>query len=188
MDETWSLVVVKYADSSGKSAGSKNKQKDYVCVCVLETVPPRMDAFAQREEEQILKQGIRTRLLCGVSQGDKPMDFSWTKDGQPLSALFGSRGGGPGVVLPAVNVREVDADSSALTFTNLSAVHSGRYECAARNAAGVARQSTLLFVQGILPPSPTSSQPPQNSWTTKSYIKKYFLKTKNGALFTTRIF
>jgi hypothetical protein len=188
MDETWSLVVVKYADSSGKSAGSKNKQKDYVCVCVLETVPPRMDAFAQREEEQILKQGIRTRLLCGVSQGDKPMDFSWTKDAQPLSALFGSRGGGPGVVLPAVNVREVDADSSALTFTNLSAVHSGRYECAARNAAGVARQSTLLFVQGILPPSPTSSQPPQNSWTTKSYIKKYFLKTKNGALITTRIF
>ncbi|EFX86866.1 hypothetical protein DAPPUDRAFT_43826, partial [Daphnia pulex] len=110
-------------------------------------VPPRMDAFAQREEEQILKQGIRTRLLCGVSQGDKPLDFSWTKDGQPLSALLGSRGGGPGVVLPAVNVREVDADSSALTFTNLSAVHSGRYECAARNAAGLARQSTLLFVQ-----------------------------------------
>nr|CAH0099527.1 unnamed protein product [Daphnia galeata] len=99
-----------------------------------------MDAFAQREEEQILKQGIRTRLLCGVSQGDKPLDFSWTKDGQPLSSLFaGSRGG--------VNVREVDADSSALTFTNLSAVHSGRYECAASNAAGVARQSTQLFVQ-----------------------------------------
>ena len=106
-----------------------------------DTVPPRMDAFAQREEEQILKQGIRTRLLCGVSQGDKPLDFSWTKDGQPLSDLFGSRGG--------VNVREVDADSSALTFTNLSAVHSGRYECAASNAAGVARQSTQLFVQGI---------------------------------------
>lgn len=117
-----------------------------------EIVPPRMDAFAQREEEQILKQGIRTRLLCGVSQGDKPLDFSWTKDGQPLSTLFGSSGirsGGGGVILlPSVNVREVDADSSALTFTNLSAVHSGRYECSARNAAGIARQSTQLFVQG----------------------------------------
>lgn len=126
------------------------------CVCVCVTVPPRMDAFAQREEEQILKQGIRTRLLCGVSQGDKPLDFSWTKDGQPLSTLFGSggiRSGGGGVLLPAVNVREVDADSSALTFTNLSAVHSGRYECAARNAAGVARQSTQLFVQGTAGPS-----------------------------------
>lgn len=103
-----------------------------------------MDAFGHREEEQILKQGIRTRLLCGVSQGDKPLEFSWTKDGYPV--LFGS---GEGAGLPAVNVREVDADSSALTFTNLSAIHSGRYECVARNAAGVARQSTRLFVQGI---------------------------------------
>ncbi|KAI9558120.1 hypothetical protein GHT06_014873 [Daphnia sinensis] len=110
---------------------------------VLIQVPPRMDAFGHREEEQILKQGIRTRLLCGVSQGDKPLEFSWTKDGYPV--LFGSGAGGAG--LPAVNVREVDADSSALTFTNLSAIHSGRYECVARNAAGVARQSTRLFVQ-----------------------------------------
>lgn len=133
-----------------------------------------MDAFAQREEEQILKQGIRTRLLCGVSQGDKPLDFSWTKDGQPLSALLGSRGGGPGVVLPAVNVREVDADSSALTFTNLSAVHSGRYECAARNAVGLARQSTLLFVQGILPPAQHPANPSETAGQLNPTSKNIF--------------
>lgn len=105
------------------------------------TVPPRIDAFGQ-PEEQVLKQGIRTRLLCGVSQGDKPLEFSWTKDGRPLSSS--------GLALPEVTIREVDADSSVLTFTNLSAVHTGHYQCAARNAAGLARQSAHLYVQGNL--------------------------------------
>ena len=123
-------------------------------------VPPRMDSFAQ-PDEQVLKQGIRTRLLCGVSQGDKPLEFGWTKDGRPLS-LFGAarhQGGADGshhqvsnagllLPLPAVTIREVDADSSVLTFANLSAIHSGHYQCAARNAAGVARQSARLYVQG----------------------------------------
>ena len=121
-------------------------------ICRGTPVPPRIDAFAQ-PEEQILKQGIRTRLLCGISQGDKPLEFSWTKDGRPLSLVgdIATRSGavdGVPLRLPAITVRELDADSSVLTFTNLSAVHSGLYECAARNAAGVARRSAQLYVQG----------------------------------------
>lgn len=143
----------------------------YVVYCAC-SVPPRIDAFVQ-PDDQILKQGIRTRLLCGVSQGDKPLDFTWEKDGRPLSRSGGGAAGGGGGndamaanarsddvyplmsngllwPLPAVTIRQVDADSSVLTFTNLSAVHSGRYQCSARNAAGVARQSAHLHVQGTV--------------------------------------
>ena len=96
-------------------------------------------------QPQLLRQGSRTRLLCGVSQGDKPIEFSWTKDGRPLGAL------------EAVTVRHLDADSSVLTFSNLSAGHLGRYECTATNAAGSARSSAQLFVQGIHPQRSSSS-------------------------------
>ena len=104
-------------------------------------VLPRIDPFSvpENEPQQLLRQGTRTRLLCGVRQGDKPLEFTWSKDGQQLSSL----------ALPAVTVRDLDADSSVLTFTNLSAVHLGKYQCAARNAAGLARSTAQLYVQGI---------------------------------------
>ena len=105
----------------------------------------------------MMKPGQRSRLLCGVSQGDKPIEFTWIKDERPLvllspgagnGASFSSSSAGSVAHLPAVTVRQLDADSSVLTFANLSAVHSGRYECMARNSAGLARYDTHLFVQG----------------------------------------
>jgi hypothetical protein len=133
------------------------------------TVAPRIDplglatgtgttATTSDEHLQMLKPGQRSRLLCGVSQGDKPIEFTWTKDERPLVLLppgaagsapsFSSSSPGSVAHLPAVTVRQLDADSSVLTFSNLSAVHSGRYECMARNSAGLARYATHLFVQG----------------------------------------
>lgn len=103
-----------------------------------DAVPPKIEPFSV-PEEQLLRQGTRTRLLCGVSQGDKPLDFSWTKDDRQLSVS---------APLPAVTIRDLDADSSVLTFTNLTAVHSGRYQCIVRNTAGVTRSSARLYVQG----------------------------------------
>ena len=106
------------------------------------------------EHLQMMKPGQRGRLLCGVSQGDKPIEFTWTKDERPLSLLPPAVGGysavGSVAHLPAVTVRQLDADSSVLTFTNLSAVHSGRYECLAHNSAGLARYATHIYVQGKL--------------------------------------
>lgn len=94
---------------------------------------PKIEPFTFADD---LRQGLRTRLLCGVSQGDLPMQISWYKDGQPL------------VHLPAVTLKELDTFSSVLTFSNLSAVHKGYYQCVAHNGAGIARYGTHLSVQG----------------------------------------
>lgn len=102
-------------------------------------------------DDAMLKQGVRKRLYCDT-QGDKPLEFTWTKDDRPLGlAASGAGRRQASNQLPAVSVVELDADSSVLTISNLSAVHAGRYECAARNGAGVARTSVRLFVQGKVP-------------------------------------
>ena len=89
--------------------------------------------------------GIRTRLLCGVSQGDLPLEISWSKDGQPLGG------------------QQLDEFSSVVKFTNLSAANSGYYQCTARNAAGKAHYGTHLYVQGkhqrIPPKNPSQESP-----------------------------
>ena len=108
-------------------------------------VSPRIEAFAFPDE---VRAGIRTRLLCGVSQGDLPLEISWSKDGRPLMELQ----------QPMLTVTELDKFSSVVTFTNLSAIHSGFYQCTARNAAGKAHYGTQLYVKG----KPDSSKQPNN--------------------------
>lgn len=108
----------------------KQKTSDDVSRCV---VSPRIEAFAFADD---LRVGIRTRLLCGISQGDLPLEITWTKDGRSLAQL------------PAVAVKELDTFSSVLILTDLGAVHSGYYQCHVRNAAGVASYGTHLYVQG----------------------------------------
>lgn len=98
-------------------------------------------------EDGMLRQGVRKRLYCDT-QGDKPLEFDWTKDGRPVLGPAGEPGRRAASLLAGVSVVELDSDSSVLTIGNVSAPHSGRYECSARNAAGVDRQSVLLAVQG----------------------------------------
>lgn len=33
-----------------------------------------------------LEEGSSVQLLCGMTSGDRPVYFSWLKDGQPLPA------------------------------------------------------------------------------------------------------
>lgn len=43
--------------------------------------PPKISPFMFSSE---LTEGSAVQVLCGVSSGDKPMYFSWLKDGAPL--------------------------------------------------------------------------------------------------------
>lgn len=43
--------------------------------------PPKISPFMFSTE---LTEGSSVQVLCGVSSGDKPMYFSWFKDGSPL--------------------------------------------------------------------------------------------------------
>ena len=94
---------------------------------------PKIEPFAFPDD---LRQGIRTRLLCGVSQGDLPLEIVWHKDDRTL------------VQHATASVKELDTFTSVLTFTNLSAADAGLYECIVRNAAGLTRYGSQLYVQG----------------------------------------
>lgn len=81
---------------------------------------------------------MRTRVVCGVNQGDAPLKLEWLKDGRSLSL------GGP----PNVQVKVIDAFSSVLAMSSLTAAHSGRYTCEAHNAAAAVRFTASLSVHG----------------------------------------
>ncbi|XP_063599525.1 hemicentin-2-like [Penaeus indicus] len=98
-------------------------------------VPPRIQPFKFQEG---LSEGMRTRVVCGVNQGDAPLKLEWLKDGRPLSL------GGP----PNVQVKVIDAFSSVLAMSSLTAAHSGRYTCEAHNAAAAVRFTASLSVHG----------------------------------------
>lgn len=77
-----------------------------------------------------------TRVVCGISRGDPPLEISWLKDGIPVSAKFG------------VNISTLDPYSSLLRIPNLTASHTGEYTCVAVNPAAQVRYSSKLQVKG----------------------------------------
>ncbi|XP_068626573.1 cell adhesion molecule Dscam2-like [Battus philenor] len=121
--------------------------------------PPKISPFMFSSE---LTEGSAAQVLCGVSSGDKPVYFSWLKDGAPIPAdlqvrtLRSSRSRDPATPRPSpVHLLQVEEKSlnefSLLMFAQLSARHSGRYTCRAANHAAAAAYSAVLRVR--VPPS-----------------------------------
>ncbi|KAJ8866133.1 hypothetical protein PR048_033657 [Dryococelus australis] len=96
-------------------------------------VPPIIEPFSFQDG---LSEGMRTRTVCGVSQGDTPLAISWLKDGGALSPHLG------------VNVSALDPFSSLLSISSLASTHSGDYTCVASNAAAEVRYTAKLQVKG----------------------------------------
>ncbi|VVC98465.1 unnamed protein product [Leptidea sinapis] len=96
--------------------------------------PPKISPFMFSPE---LTEGSSVQVLCGVSSGDKPVYFSWLKDGEPLS--------------PKLQIEEKSLNEfSLLMFPQLSARHSGQYTCRVTNHAATADYTATLVVNGIL--------------------------------------
>ncbi|XP_052738072.1 cell adhesion molecule Dscam2-like [Bicyclus anynana] len=97
--------------------------------------PPKISPFLFSSE---LAEGSAAQVLCGVSSGDRPLYFSWLKDGAPLP--------------PALQVEEKHLnDFSLLMFPALSARHSGAYTCRVANHAAAATYTAALSVR--VPPA-----------------------------------
>ncbi|XP_063549096.1 cell adhesion molecule Dscam2-like [Cydia strobilella] len=93
--------------------------------------PPKISPFIFSAE---LTEGSSAQALCGVSSGDKPLYFSWLKDGVPLPA--------------ALQVQEKSlGEFSLLVFPALAARHSGVYTCRVANHAASANYSATLSVK-----------------------------------------
>ncbi|XP_066979098.1 LOW QUALITY PROTEIN: cell adhesion molecule Dscam2-like [Macrobrachium rosenbergii] len=101
-------------------------------------VPPRIESFSFTED---LSEGMRTQVMCGVSQGDPPINIEWLKDGHPFPK------DGP----PNIQVMSLDGFSSVLAISSLTAGHSGRYTCQVRNSAAIERYTATLTVN--VPPT-----------------------------------
>lgn len=100
----------------------------------LNTVPPIIEPFTFQDG---LSEGMRTRTVCGVSQGDPPLTISWLKDGAGLPPQLGA------------NFSTLDAYSSLLSFPSLTSAHSGDYTCVATNPAQETRYTAKLQVKGM---------------------------------------
>lgn len=99
----------------------------------LDTVPPIIEPFSFQDG---LSEGMRTRTVCGVSQGDPPLTITWLKDGGNLPPYLGA------------NYTTLDAYSSLLSIPSLTSSHSGDYTCVASNPAAVLRYTAKLQVKG----------------------------------------
>lgn len=113
---------------------------------VANTVPPVIEPFAFQSD---LSDGMRTRLICGVSRGDLPLRLTWLKDGELLMPSLGA------------NVSSIDQFTSILSIPSLSHTHSGEYTCVASNQASEVKYSATLQVKGNVDEwgAKTSAQP-----------------------------
>ncbi|XP_037303266.1 Down syndrome cell adhesion molecule-like protein Dscam2, partial [Manduca sexta] len=93
--------------------------------------PPKISPFMFSSE---LTEGSSVQVLCGVSSGDKPMYFSWVKDGAPLPANL--------------QIEEKSLNEfSLLMFSELTARHSGDYTCRVSNHAATVNYTATLNVK-----------------------------------------
>ena len=99
----------------------------------LNAVPPIIEPFSFQDG---LSEGMRTRTVCGVSQGDPPLTITWLKDGGSLPPHLGA------------NYTTLDAYSSLLSIPSLTSLHSGDYTCVASNPVAELRYTAKLLVKG----------------------------------------
>ncbi|KAF2355841.1 Fibronectin type III, partial [Trinorchestia longiramus] len=126
----------KPADSGLYSCTASVRQERSASAAVQVTVliPPRIEHFSFREG---LSEGMRTRVVCGVYQGDQPLKLAWLRDGQPLRMSGQGR---------STQVKDIDSFSSVLTLGPLSLDHVGRYSCRASNSAATVEAEANLKV------------------------------------------
>ncbi|CAH0695577.1 unnamed protein product [Spodoptera exigua] len=121
----------KRGSTFGKQGSSQfnQNQTQHTARCIPH--PPKISPFMFSSE---LTEGSSVQVLCGVSSGDKPMYFTWLKDGAPLPA---------NLQIEEKNLNEF----SLLMFSELTARHSGEYTCRVSNHAAVVNYTATLSVK-----------------------------------------
>ncbi|XP_071041046.1 cell adhesion molecule Dscam2-like [Parasteatoda tepidariorum] len=81
----------------------------------------------------VLKEGERANTICSVRSGDRPIEFAWKKDGQPLP------------VASTTSVQSIE-DSSVLIIKSVDSSSSGNYTCIVTNSFGKDQYTATLVV------------------------------------------
>ena len=75
-------------------------------------------------------------MICTVTEGDRPLDVEWHKDGIPVAASKN------------VHVKRIDEYTSLLGISYLETDHAGNYSCVAKNAVAKFAKSAVLTIRG----------------------------------------
>ena len=86
--------------------------------------------------KEVLNEGQFAQVVCIVTEGDEPLDITWSLQGEIVSSE-------PGLTTSALGTR-----TSMLTIQSVGYRHSGKYTCTASNKAGSSFQSVDLRVNG----------------------------------------
>ncbi|GAB6026606.1 Down syndrome cell adhesion molecule-like protein 1 [Chamberlinius hualienensis] len=97
-------------------------------------IPPNIDGSTFQGHE--VDEGSHARIICGVTDGDLPINFTWLRDGRPMSKDESG-----------IAVRNIDEFSNVLTIKNVMTLHTGKYTCVATNAAASTNRTTELKVR-----------------------------------------
>lgn len=80
--------------------------------------------------------GQYVQVQCLISDGDLPISFSWDLNGRELDEF------------PEIVASKMGKRSSILSIESVSYTNTGNYTCTARNAAGIARHTAQLLING----------------------------------------
>lgn len=83
-----------------------------------------------------MSSGDAAQVICSVSSGDQPLQFSWSFNGESVAAL------------PGVSTMGGGRKATILLIDPLHALHRGNYTCAVSNSAGIANYTAELRING----------------------------------------
>lgn len=83
---------------------------------------------------------MRTQLMCTSSQGDQPLNITWSKDDRQLSQQLEDK--------TTIDINDYAVFSSILTIHNVTSAHNGNYTCQITNRAGTVAYTAPLSVSG----------------------------------------
>uniref|UniRef100_T1JP33 Down syndrome cell adhesion molecule-like protein Dscam2 n=1 Tax=Strigamia maritima TaxID=126957 RepID=T1JP33_STRMM len=134
-----SLIIAKLVRGSddGKylclvNNGKKEEKQDVEMVVMM---PPKIMPFSF--QETLIREGMRARLQCVISEGDTPIKIEWLKDNDRIPPNIG------------IHLRHLDEFSSILSIANINPKHNGNYTCKATNDAAIATHTTVLNVNAL---------------------------------------
>ncbi len=103
-------------------------------VCFTHSVvAPLVESFTFPKN---LTRGKRLRVICTVTEGDRPLDVEWHRDGARV------------VPTKNVHVKRIDEYTSLLGISYLETEHAGNYSCVASNAVAKFAKSAVLVIRG----------------------------------------
>lgn len=87
-------------------------------------------------DENVVNSNELVSLTCSVKEGDLPLKITWMHNNRTVDNGDG------------ISVMNMNKKISMLSIDSVEAVHAGEYTCVVQNAAGVAKHSAHLKVNG----------------------------------------